>query len=223
MKGLAQGVLAISAVLALSLGQARAGLISVTFDEPQLVDNDPLLTFYDGGTTYRGISGGPNLGISFSLNARERTMTSALTGTFTPPGIMQLYSDTAREGEGISAVMDVAGGFISSATFFYAAIDADGKMTVYSGLDGTGTALTVLTLPVTSPLTGPGVFVADDVAFSGIAHSIVFDGGNKQLAIDDIKLTSAPEPPAWSLLLIGGACCWAASRLRKAGLAPART
>jgi len=66
------------------LGQAQGGFIgSVTFDEPQLVDNDPLLQFYNGGTTYRGIGGGPDLGVSFSLNARVRTL-DVLTGAYTP-------------------------------------------------------------------------------------------------------------------------------------------
>jgi hypothetical protein len=215
MNQMVQAILAIFALLTLGWGQARGGLISVTFDEPQLVDNDPLLTFYDGGMTFRGITGGPNLGITFSLNARERTKTSSLVGTFTPPGIMQLFSDTAREGEGISAKMTVAGGFVSSATFFYAAIDAVGEISVFSGPSGTGTKLADVILPVTSPLTGPGTFVAADVPFAGVAGSIVFGGGNKQFAVDDLTLTSIPEPPTWSLLAIGGLWCCAQCRRRR--------
>jgi hypothetical protein len=199
----------------LETGQARGGsAIAVTFDEPQLVNNDPLLTFYDGGTTYRGIGGGPNLGVAFSLNARVFTQTSGLTGTFTPPGVMELYSDTARDGEGISAIMDVAGGIQSGVQFSYAAIDADGRVRVYSGLDGAGTLLADVTLPITSPQTGPGVFVADSVQFSGVAQSIVIDGGNKQLAFDDLTTFSAvPEPLSLSLLAIGCVLWVAASRV----------
>ncbi len=196
---------AIAVLVALGVGPGGArgaGTISVTFDESQLVNNDPILTFYDGGTTYLGIGGGPDLGVEFTLNARVFTQTSGLTGAFTPPGIMELYSDTAREGEGISATMDVEGGFSSGIVFSYAAIDAAGMMQVYSGLDGTGTLLADGNLPVTSPVTGPGVFVVDSVDFSGVAQSVVFSGGNKQLAFDDL-LMGVPEPPAWGMLTIG--------------------
>ena len=209
MKRLSRGAVAIAALLASSWAQAAPGkgILKITFDEPQLVNNDPLLLFYDGGTTYRGVGGGPDYGVSFSLNARVFTQTSSLVGTFTRPGIMELYSDTAREGEGISATLDIAGGFASSMSFDYAAIDSAGDLKVYSGLDGTGTLLADLNLPVTSPLTGPGTFVPDIVTFSGVAHSVVFDGGNKQLAVDDVTLTLVPEPPAWCLLAIGVGLC----------------
>jgi hypothetical protein len=196
------------------LGEARAGLTSITFDEPQLVDNDPLLQFYNGGTTFRGIGGGPNLGVSFTINARVRTVDS-LVGAYTKPGFMELLSDTAREGEGISATMDATGGFIGGIQFSFATIDSQGRMRVYSGLDGTGSILADMTLPITSPITGPGVFVADSLTFSGVAHSIVFDGGNKQLAIDDLTTTLVPEPSSRCLMAIGGLLLGLVSRLRR--------
>jgi len=193
---------------------AWGGTISVTFDESQLVNNDPLLQFYNGGLTYRGIGPGPNLGVTFTMNARGFTNTSSLTGTFTQPGIMELYSDTAREGEGISATMDIAPGFTGKLLFDYAAIDAGGSLSIYDGLNGTGNVLASVDLPVTSPQTGPGVFVPDVAAFSGVAHSVVFNGGNKQLAFDDLTINSlAPEPPAFCLLLAGAVLLAAARRV----------
>src|SRR3954465_14834479 len=59
MKLLGRYPLALAVLLcAICLGESRAGLVdSITFDEPQLVDNDPLLQFYNGGTTFRGIGG----------------------------------------------------------------------------------------------------------------------------------------------------------------------
>jgi hypothetical protein len=205
-----RGAIVVSALLAMSLAQStQGGSITVSFDESQLVNNDPLLTFYDGGTTYRGIGGGPNYGVAFTINARVFTQTSGLTGTFTPPGIAELYSDTAREGEGIAFTMDVYPGFSSAVSFDYAAIDAAGEIRIYSGLDGTGTVLADVALPVTSPITGPGIFVADTVTFSGTAHSAVFNGGNKQLAIDDVTLSLIPEPSSWHLLASGCLVCLA--------------
>jgi hypothetical protein len=207
-------VLAALCALVMGQGQARGGsVISVTFDEPQLVDNDPLLTFYDGGMTFLGIGGGPNLGVSFTINARVRVNASGLVGSFTQPGIMELINDNAREGEGIPATMNVASGFSSLMAFNYAAIDAAGEMKIYSGPDGTGTLLSDTNLPVTSPMTGPGIFVTDQVAFSGVAQSVVFSGGNKQIAFDDLLL-GTPEPPAWQLLAIGALCCGVMSSLR---------
>ena len=211
MKRVAKAVVSAAMLCAIVASPARGGPIVVTFDEPQLVDNDPLLTFYDGGATYRGIAGGPDLGVSFTINARERTHTSALVGPFTPPGIMQLYSDGAREGEGIPATMNVASGFSVGLFFDYAAIDAYGSISLYSGLNGTGKLLDFILLPITSPETGPGIFVSNFVTFDGVAQSIVFDGGNKQLAFDEFIL-GVPEPPARSLLAIGalwcGIACW---------------
>jgi PEP-CTERM motif len=201
--------------ISVCLGEARAGLASITFDEPQLVDNDPLLQFYNGGTTFRGIGGGPNLGVSFTINARVRTVDS-LVGDYTKPGFMELMSDVIREGAGISATMDVSGGFTTGVQFSYASIDSVGDMKVYSGLDGTGTVLADLSLPITSPMTGPGVFVADSLTFSGVGYSIVFTGGNKQLAFDDLTTTFlVPEPSGWSLLAIGAVLCGLVRRLRR--------
>ncbi len=136
------------------------------------------------------------------IDTNARLFTEAQTGFYTPPGYMVLYSDTAREGEGISTIMNINGGIISTVFFDYATIDAEGSITVYSGLNGTGTALASELLPITSPDTGPGVFVAGSLSFSGVGSSIVFSGGNKQLAIDDILMTSVPEPPAGQLLAI---------------------
>ncbi len=149
------------------------------------------------------------------MNARVFTQTDGLTGLFTPPGIAELYSDTAREGEGIAFTMDVYPGFSSSLTFDYAAIDAAGEVGVYSGLDGTGTLLADVALPVTSPIAGPGNFVTDSVSLSGIGYSVVFDGGNKQLALDDLILAAVPEPPAWCLLAVGGVLAGLASGARR--------
>ena len=169
MTHLMRGTLAMAAVLALYVPTVQAGTISVTFDESQLAsdNNDPVQDFYTGGNTFKGVGPGPNLGVVFA-DTNARLFTAAQSGTYTAPGYMVLFSDTAREGEGISTVMNVSGGFITSVFFDYAAIDAAGSLTIYSGTDGTGTKLATLSLPVTTPNTSTiGVFVADSVTVLG--------------------------------------------------------
>ena len=58
MKLVGRYPLALAVLLcAICLGESRAELVdSITFDEPQLVDNDPLLQFYNGGTTFRMVA-----------------------------------------------------------------------------------------------------------------------------------------------------------------------
>jgi hypothetical protein len=203
MRRLVQCAFVMAALVAFNQPTVLAGTISVTFDESQLAtdNNDPLLNFYNGGTTFRGIGPGPNLGVVF-VDTNARLFTQAQTGTYTPPGYMVLFNDAAREGEGISTIMNINGGIMSTLFFDYATIDAPGSITIYSGLDGTGTALASKVLAVSSPFNGPGVFVADSLSFSGVGSSIVFKGGNKQLAIDGIVMTSIPEPPTGYLLAV---------------------
>jgi len=204
-------VLALAA-LGLAVGLAQGGTVNVTFDESQLVNNDQILQFYNGGTTFLGNGPGPNLGVSFTANALVLTQTGGLVGTFTKPGVMLLFNSNAVAGESISATMDAQGGIAGALYFDYAEIDTTGMLQIYSGLDGGGTLLTTFNLPVTSTGT-PGVFVANQVTFSGVAQSVVFTGGNQQLAFDDLTWSPTPEPSTLGLLAIGAvALCWKRAR-----------
>jgi hypothetical protein len=216
MKNLATMILALSAMLATTSARARGGTIDITFDQSQLEhdNNDPILSFYAGGKTFMGIGPGPNLGVTFSVNARVFTQTDGLIG-FTTPGIMELFNDSLPQGAAISATMGVEPGFVSTIAFLYAAIDADGRLKVYSGPDGTGAVLADVSLPVTPVQNGHVLFVTQSVSISGIERSVVFAGGNKELAVDDLTLTSVPEPPAWCMLAIGGVLAGLTSRARQ--------
>jgi hypothetical protein len=102
--------------------------------------------------------------------------------------------------------MDASGGMGGVLAFDYAEVDTAGTLAVYSGLDGTGTQLADVTLPVTTTTT-TGLFLTDQVNFSGVAYSVVFTGGNQQLAFDDLTWTAVPEPSAAGLLLLGLLLC----------------
>ena len=141
--------------------------------------------FYNGGTSSDGTSG-PNYGIAFSDNAQAICLN-------TPSGSC---SNTSRGGigdpnsqkgglfflSGTAAAMDVAAGFTTGFSFNYTAINVPGSVSVSSGLDGTGSLLATLTLPVTPSDTVSGCiggfcpFFPIGVAFSGTAHSVEFAG-----------------------------------------------
>jgi hypothetical protein len=78
---------------------------------------------------------------------------------------------------------------------------------------GEGNVLATVDLAVTSPATGPGIFVADSVNFNGIAQSVVFSGGNQQMAFDDLQFqtVTVPEPAKWSLLPACAVFYWGGS------------
>jgi hypothetical protein len=89
---------------------------------------------------------------------------------------------------------------------------APGSVTVWSGLDGTGTELADITL-VTTPESGTGCntafcpWVASGVTFSGTAESVVFSGAADQIGFSAVTLGSVtpviPEPSTWVIMVIG--------------------
>jgi hypothetical protein len=174
--------------------------------------------FYNGGTSSVGTSG-PNYGITFSSNA--------LAICLNTPG--EVCSNTSRGGlgdpnsqegglfflSGSNTFLDDAGGFTTGFSLFYSAISEPGSLSVYSGLDGTGTLLGTLALP-TTPSNCPGTydagfcpFVPVGVSFSGTAESISFAGVADQIVFDDVTFGSAtpgtptPEPSTLVMLLTG--------------------
>jgi hypothetical protein len=92
--------------------------------------------------------------------------------------------------------MDVAGGFSQDLNFFDIAISRAATVQIWSGLDGTGTMLAQMSLPLLDP--SKEVFTGlVSMSFNGTAESVVFAGGNQQLAFDDISFGApavVPEP-----------------------------
>jgi len=187
------------------------------------------LNFYNGGTGSLGSAGGAalNYGISFGNDALSCSgqpggacNTSAIPGG---PGANALFFLT-----GPGAVMNVAAGFTTGFSFFYSAINLPGIVSVYDGLNGTGTLLATLNLPVTSSTPGfngcapVGSFCpyfAAGVSFAGNAKSVNFSGTADQVAFGAITLGSAtpggtiPEPT--SVTLVGLSLLAAAGARRR--------
>jgi hypothetical protein len=132
----------------------------------------------------------------------------------TPPEVMLLGDNSVPGGQQIAATMNVAGGFISDFSFYYGSIessDAPQSVRIFSGLNGTGALLGSLSLMMTPgssaspiPPNPQAVFTAtsEDIPFAGVAHSVVFTGGNQQIVFDNIQFLPAVPAPA-SLVLLG--------------------
>jgi PEP-CTERM motif len=203
----------VSAVLC-SAGLLHASVITLTFEglgNLESVDN-----YYDGGLGGSGSGPGPNDGITFSSNSLS-LIEDNHGGTGNEGG--EPAGDTALFFlSGGADTMNVAGGFTTGFSFFYSAPFDAGSITVYSGLNGAGTVLATLALPLTEDAGGgcpdnPGAnfcpFVPIGVSFSGTAESVNFGGSANQIVFDNITIGSpvaggaAPEPASVFLLLSG--------------------
>ncbi|TRV26338.1 MAG: PEP-CTERM sorting domain-containing protein [Microcystis flos-aquae Mf_WU_F_19750830_S460] len=160
--------------------------------------------FYNGGTSSDGTTG-TNYGVEFSSNA--------LLICLNTPGIS--CSNTSRGGlgnpnsqkgalfflSGSQTFMNLASGFDTGFSFFYTAINQAGSISVYDGLNGTGSLLASLSLPTTSsncdPVYSAGFcpFVPVGVGFAGIAKSVSFAGVANQIVFDDITFGSVTPDP----------------------------
>lgn len=207
----AGAALALSAVAAQS---ASAAVDVLNFAGLNGNAEEAVGNYYDGGTGGLGSGPGPSYGITFSSNA--------ISCSGQPGGTCNVAEIPGGAGAnilffltGAAATMDVAGGFTTGFAFDYSAVNEPGSISVWSGLDGTGTELASLNLP-TTPVAGDAgcdgaqfcPFTAVNVAFSGVAESVSFGGSENQVAFADVTIGSTevggvPEPATWAMLLVG--------------------
>lgn len=213
----------VAAIALIGLKPVSAEQVLLTFEG--LKNGEPVNTYYNGGFGGLGTGPGPNYGITFSgpvvdgqNDAIAYIPRSGLLVNQPSPTVLLLASElsTIPGGTPISAYMNVSPGFTGSLGLYYAAIDTDASVQIFSGSDGTGTLLASMTLPFASQTTGIFNTSEIDVSFSGVAHSAVFSGGNQQVAFADIRLT-IPEPASPVLLVIGGGCAIVYRRFRRDG------
>lgn len=226
--------LALSAAALAAFGSANAAVVVLDFEGVNATYPSGYATvgeFYNGGNSGDGTTG-TNYGISFSREALAICLNSTTV----------FCSNTSRGGQGdpnsqkgglfflsgTQTYMNIAAGFDTGFSFFYAAINNPGAVKVYEGENGTGTLLATVNLPTTTSAcsgysAGFCPFKAAGVAFSGVAHSVSFAGVADQVVFDDVTFGSkdpgqpndVPEPASFGLVglaLLG----LAASRKRKA-------
>jgi hypothetical protein len=195
-----------SAVLTvlLAIASARAYAASVTLTFTGLGNDTPIGNFYNGGA-------GGNLGISFGPDAlaiiSDQVGGSGNFSNVPPPSTNTIAFFLNGAGD----VMNVAAGFTTGFAFSYAAAFDPGVVTVWSGLNDTGTLLETINLPVTGDLcdgkTDFSCWVNTGGSFVGTAESVDFSGTANQIGFANITIgaasvpTATPEPG--SLVLMG--------------------
>jgi hypothetical protein len=215
MKATKKAVLFASALGWLVCAPAQGASIVLTFQG--LKKGEQILNYYNAGLGDMNSGPGPAFGVTFTSNATMLNDEKHYIGEPSAPEVMLLGNNTVPGGSPVGATMNVAGGFVSDLFFYYGAIEGSTRdvpqaVQIYSGADGTGMQLASMNLPMTpgSNTTGPlAVFTAApvDIPFAGIAHSVVFTGGNQQIVFDNIQFTPAIPEPGTLVLLAEGCLC----------------
>ena len=108
-------------------------------------------------------------------------------------------------------------GFSSGISFTYGGF-SDSTVSIFSGLNGTGTLLATGFLPANNP----NAFSPASIGFAGTAESIVLSSGPAQFGWDDLQIGVAAVPEPSTLALAGCAAIGLVGygvRRRKAKLA----
>lgn len=217
----------------------QAQVTQLLFDS--FLDREAIGSFYDAGTG--GTGQGPGLGVKFSDNelaitSRNAGGTGNFQGNPSGSGIMFWLAGT-------NSYVNVASGFGSGFSLYYSAVEGfGGSVTIWDGLNGTGSVLGSLQLPAFAsgagtaacPLSGKYCsWTAAGTAFSGTARSVTFNGTANFIGFDNLTfgstdprtlavvdpppVTTTPEPATLALLgtgllALGG---MAARRRRRGG------
>lgn len=200
-----------TAVLAaglISASPAFATNITIDFEGPTSFTS---IDQYDnGGTDQGGLLSGPNLGVSFGLDALEVKngdgLGTGVNGTYysnapSPVGVMTPV--------GAAAVMNVlvGFGFIGEASFYYSST-AGTSVSIFSGLDGTGSLLGSFSLANNAQSNGCNDspycnWSQVTLAFNGVAKSIAFGDAANVASFDNVTVNAVPEPGSLALLTFG--------------------
>jgi len=174
---------------------------TLTFEGLQ--NEEEILNYYNGGLGGSGSGPGPNYGITFSSDALALIASSAggsgnFSGEPSPVTTMFFLSGTGP-------TMDDPGGF-TSLYFYYSNTTYTGDVTIWSGLDGTGTELANISLPalgLCEPAPNFCNWQYAGATLGGVAESAIFGGTANEIIFDNVTLTAVPEPSVYAMVLLG--------------------
>jgi hypothetical protein len=200
--------------------------------------------YFNGGTTANANGPGPSDNISFTYITNSSIQTDFLTGgtgseqskaANVPSVAAGINNNGVVFFQSVENVMNVTNGLVLSALSFdysiygnsssYTSGTNDPTVTIWSGLNGTGTALETIGLQPAgtseSCPVGSGTYdfcTWSNVVgnFAGPAKSVTFSGGDIGYSeFDSITVTEAPEPDTAWLLGAGALAIAAVARARR--------
>ena len=203
--------LAILLVVGAVASQATVVLTFSGFQQPY----ETILNYYNGGFGGSGSGPGPNYGVVFGADALALPNGSGSNVCCEPGGSTgSMIFLTGAD------VMNVAAGFTTGFSFYYAAPYYTGSVQVFSGPDGTGTQLASLFLNTNGSYCGSLIYscwTPIGVTFSGTAESAVFAGTANYIAFSNVTIGSAiagtPEPG--TLIMFGSGVLGLAGMIRR--------
>lgn len=196
----------VSAVAAALLSAAPAFSAPVTLDFEGASSYQSINNFYNGGTDTGGASG-TNYGAAFGLDAialSNDVLQTYYTNAPTPGAVMAAI--------GTDAALNVASGFAGQVSFYYSAV-ASSSVSLFSGLNGTGSLLGTIALDANAQNGGCSdsalcYWSLATLDFAGVAQSIQFGStysaeAGSLAAFDNVTVAPVPLPAAAWLLLSG--------------------
>jgi uncharacterized protein (TIGR03437 family) len=166
--------------------------------------------YYAGGFGSLGTGPGPNYGISFSSSAGWGAQVQTDAKLLIPGCAVQLDGqDTTNmpspsngvifqsplAGASSPNIMNVPAGFTGGLSFYYASPAYGGYISIWSGLNATGTLLATINMPATGGCPSTPVYCiwnSMGMTFSGLAKSVDFGGSIDFTVFDNITLAAAP-------------------------------
>lgn len=198
---------ALAALAALSALPASAEVVTIDFDGP--TSFSPVADYYaaKGVVFSEGALALSNDGMADTPSGSYYTNAPSMGG------VMFTFD--------IPAYLNFAQGFAGEISLFYSAASAlAGGITVYSGLNGTGSILGTIDFAANANAgCAESTFCHWDqiaLAFQGTGRSIAFSNG-ATAAFDNVSLNAVPEPQTYALMLAGLAALGAVVRRKRKG------
>lgn len=189
----------------LACGATAAHAQSINFDTLDLNNWEwpKVDSFYDGGSTAG--HWGPHYGVTFQPDAWL-----VFSGMAENPSIFVIVLKDA-------AWISASNGFSDKFSFRFGTY-GNATLSIYSGMDGTGSLLAERTFGQNlSNSSSASTWSSASIDFAGLAHSVVIRSNpNEGFGIDDITFGAVPEPASWAMMIGGLGLMGTALRRRRA-------